>query len=192
MYCEPCHERIMNNEYIDTKTLQKFHCDTCEVGVTSPFGYYLHTVQNGRLIYAKPQQLIGNRGFFNVATAASITSAARAELLRGLSKAKRPIYCDTDSIICESLDADHNPKALGAWKLEGTGDKACIAGKKLYVIYKDNEAVKMASKGVRLKPAEIERVCMGEIIEYKNPVPKFKMDGSTQFTTRNVRMTGNE
>ena len=69
-------------------------------------------------------------GFFDVAIAASITSASRALLAHALANAKRPIYCDTDSIICESLNVDLDPQKIGAWKLEASGTDCYIAGKK--------------------------------------------------------------
>jgi hypothetical protein len=160
-------------------------------------GWYLHTRRGDKCIYARPQKRRGNVGFFNVATAASITSAARAQLLRGLHAAKRPIYCDTDSIICEGLDQtlalkygmvlDENE--LGAWKTEAEGDTACIAGKKLYAVFDKGESIKKASKGVRLTAEQITRVCRGEVVEYKNPVPKFKLSGDVDWITRNIRRT---
>jgi hypothetical protein len=45
------------------------------------------------------------RGFEDVAIAASITSAARAVLMLAIPQARRPLYCDTDSIICAAASA---------------------------------------------------------------------------------------
>jgi hypothetical protein len=136
--------------------------------------------------------------YFNVATGASITGAARAQLLRGLSKATRPVYCDTDSIICEALDVDADAKRLGAWKHEASGDTIYIAGKKLYALYNGGEVVtdekgkpKQASKGARLTADQIKRASLGETIRYNNPVPAFKMDGNHMFINRNIRRTAN-
>lgn len=133
--------------------------------------------------------------FRNCATAASITGAARADLLRGLAKCKRPIYCDTDSIICESLDADIDPSRLGAWKLEMTGNRVAIVGKKTYAVFDDanpdpKKRTKKACKGARLTAQEIERVAGGEIIESPNPVPHFKRDGKQHYVSRKIRITG--
>lgn len=186
-YCEECHTRI-------TKKLPKEECVTCASGETGPFGWYLHTTRDGRNIYAAPQKLRAG-GFFNVATAASITAAARASLLRGIQAATRPIYCDTDSIICEALEATPangirmHDKELGAWKTEAEGDTACIAGKKLYAVFNEGTCIKKASKGVTLTADEIRRVCDGETIEYAHPVPKFKLNGEAAFTTRKIRRT---
>lgn len=129
-------------------------------------------------------------GYYNIATAASITGAARANLLRNLSLAVRPIYCDTDSIICNSFSGALNETALGGWKLEATGDCAAIGGKKLYAVFNHDEVIKKASKGVRLEAHEIMAVCNGEEITYKNPVPNFSLNGSAEFVTRRINRTG--
>lgn len=170
-------------------------CETCSIKAgspgderrTSPYGWYLHTEREGRYIWARPQELRGGRGFFNVATAASITSAARASLLYGINAAVRPVYCDTDSIICEALE--NNPAAgisisnseLGAWKEEFRADTLAIGGKKLYACFITDptngiqKCVKKASKGVRLTPEQILAVASGQTVEYANPVPKFSL-----------------
>jgi hypothetical protein len=126
----------------------------------------------------------------NVATAASITGAARSVLLSALATAKRPLYCDTDSIICEDLEnvkIDEN--ILGAWKLEKQGDAIAICGRKLYAVMQEGECVKMASKGVKISAEEIFSVASGKDVFYKREVPSFKWDGSYNFLTRKVRMT---
>jgi hypothetical protein len=159
-----------------------------------PDGWSLHSQTGDLFIWQRPSPR--RNGFYNVATAASITGAARANLLRNLALSKRPIYCDTDSIICEGLRGDLNETELGGWKLEAIGDRAAIAGKKLYTIYNQTdlrdtgEAIKLASKGVRLTPREIIAVCNGEEITYRNPVPTFKLDGSTEFVSRRINKTG--
>ena len=148
--------------------------------------------------------------FYNVTTGASITGAARAVLLRGISHAVNPIYCDTDSIICEALEGlPLSESDLGAWKLEGSGDLAAVCGKKLYAVYaskgdcvdcKGNNhtpdvhprelvTVKKAHKGARLSGDEIMRIAKGDTIEYANPVPCFKLDGNHVFTKRKIRRT---
>jgi len=135
--------------------------------------------------------------FYNVATGASITGAARTELLLGLAKAERPIYCDTDSIKCLSLKTEADPKKLGAWKLESECDTVYIAGKKLYVDYKDGKPYvdekgrfKKASKGARLTPEQIKNAALGGTEVYSNPAPTFHLDGTVDFMTRTIRKTG--
>lgn len=160
----------------------------------NPNGWSLHSQTGDLFIWSRPNPRKG--GFYNVATAASITGAARANLLRNIALAKRPVYCDTDSIICEGFAGDLNETELGGWKLEAIGDRIAIGGKKLYTIYNKRElaergeAIKKASKGVRLTPQEIIAVCDGKEIIYQNPVPHFNLDGSADFIERRIRATG--
>lgn len=145
--------------------------------------------------------------YYNVATGASITGAARSILMRGLASSVRPIYCDTDSIMCASLNpgVPIHDDDLGAFKCEAVGDLAAICGKKLYAIWKrghatDNQEeawidgelyhlVKKAHKGVRLTGAQILNIAAGGVEEYANPVPKFHFGGDQKFTKRKIRMT---
>lgn len=142
---------------------------------------------NDYIIWERP---LGELFYYNIATGASITGASRSLLLRGLHMARSPYYCDTDSIICKSLDATISDTALGAWKLEATGDTAAICGKKLYAIFDSNgECIKKAHKGARLTGPQILSIARGATIEACNPVPSFKWDGSHTFTKRNIRAT---
>jgi hypothetical protein len=163
---------------------------------------YIH--QSKYVIWSRPSE---RKFYYNIATGASITGASRALLLHGLHAAIKPVYCDTDSIICESmrnqsvrLDND----ALGAWKLEAVGNRAAICGKKLYCIIDTahdctcanatkaepcKRHVKKAHKGARLTGDEIEHIAGGSIIKCENPVPSFKFTGSHKFTVRNIRRT---
>lgn len=127
----------------------------------------------------------------NVATACSITGAARAILLEAIATCKNPVYCDTDSIICEEIGSSVKIDSveLGAWKLEKEGDTAAVAGKKLYAIFDKGKCVKLASKGAKLTPEEIDRVARGEKVVYENQAPSFKWDGSYNFITREIRLT---
>lgn len=161
----------------------------------NPEGWTLHSQSGDIFIWSRPNPRKG--GFYNVATAASITGASRANLLRNLSLATRPIYCDTDSIICEDFGGETG-EALGQWKLEAEGNVCAIAGKKLYTIFDDDspewiatgKAIKRASKGVRLEPRDIVRVCQGQEIVHQSQVPTFALDGSARFMSRTIRKTG--
>jgi hypothetical protein len=175
-------------------------CSSCGSGTTDPYGWYCDTIRDGACIYARGQRR-NRRNFFNVATAASITSASRAVLFRAISASERPIYCDTDSLICNTLDSHIDASALGGWKLEATGNVAYIAGKKLYAVFNGKDEIKKASKGVRLTAEQIARVANGDVIEYANPVPKFSLGspvsasdvaaygGSASFVTRKIART---
>lgn len=153
-----------------------------------PGGWALHSQEGDVFIWSRPNPR--RTGFYNVATAASITGAARANLHRNLAKAIRPVYCDTDSIICEGFSGELDDTALGGWKLEATGDICGIAGKKLYTVTSEGELVKKASKGVNLSPQEILEACTGREIIYQNPVPNFALGEQPGFIERKVRKTG--
>lgn len=142
--------------------------------------------------------------FNNVATAASITGAARAVLMEAIALAYDPIYCDTDSLICRGLHGVeiHNEN-LGAWKVECEIDEAIIAGKKLYG-YKvaglddgHKERVKIRSKGVAdLTWRDLERILDDQIAEHLRTVetvnfaPTFTKLGTQSYMRRVVRATG--
>jgi hypothetical protein len=127
---------------------------------------------------------------FNVATGASITGAARSVLMEAIHKAKNPVYCDTDSLLCEDLPLEKDATRLGAWKLEAEVDTAAIAGKKLYAFYEKGLVVKKAHKGFRITGEQIMRVAKGELgIVSENPAPTFKLSGEHTFVKRRVRRT---
>lgn len=129
------------------------------------------------------------RAIRNVATGASITGAARSELLRALHRSDRPIYCDTDSVFCRGSDVRQGGE-IGEWKHEKSADEAAIAGKKLYALFQDNEPVKFASKGSRLTPEEIRRVAGGEVIEWHAEAPTMGLAGTQRYMKRTIRRTG--
>lgn len=161
--------------------------------------------ETGYIIWKKPSAIFSR---YNVATAASITGAARSVLLDAIAKSESPIYCDTDSIICKSLDVASDSTTLGAWKLEAEAYKACIAGKKLYALFsykcpacnsenkkgncqhtfhKDG-CCKQANKGVRISASDIEEICNGAEVRWENSAPSLKMNGNHKFIHRNIRM----
>lgn len=115
--------------------------------------------------------------FYDVAIAASVTGAARSVLMRALSKAVNPIYCDTDSIICEGFEGlPLDDSALGAWKLEATGTEIAVYGKKVYALRDaSGEYVKTASKGVQLEGTDIFALCRGESKKWANDAPSFSL-----------------
>ena len=128
------------------------------------------------------------------------------------------IYCDTDSIICFK-DADlsglSRTDKLGDWGDEGTGSIGHFAAKKIYGIkmheickkytptpdyvcekcgkpekgHGNHPVIKIASKGSRLKFADIEALMRGEIINWKSPFPSFSVAGEPDFVVRNIRQT---
>lgn len=128
--------------------------------------------------------------YFDVAIAASVTGAARAVLLRAIVGAKRPIYCDTDSLVCEGLHGvPMDEYTLGAWKTEATADTAAIAGKKLYALFRDGKPVKHACKGLKVSPAEIRRIAEGGEFLWQSDAPNFSLTGEVKFVARTAKRT---
>lgn len=148
--------------------------------------HYIH--EDGDYVIWKKNVI--RHSYYNVAIGASITGAARSVLLRAISKANRPIYCDTDSLICKDLNSvKFSDTALGAWAFEGQGDRLAIAGKKMYACFNGDTCIKQATKGAKLEHAEIVEVAQGKTILYNKPAPTFKLDGRVQFISRNIRRT---
>jgi len=139
--------------------------------------------------------------YYNIATAASITGAARSLLLHGIAKASNVYYCDTDSVFAQSPGKlPLSDTELGSWKVEAIADLAAICGKKLYALFdSQRNCVKKAHKGIPsargnmqgITPAEIKRLASGDsaYVEVCNDVPHFKISGVHGFTKRKVRMT---
>jgi hypothetical protein len=161
--------------------------------IIKPIGVPVHGYDEEYIIgevclWSKPSDDVTR---YNVATGASITGASRSFLIRALASAKRPLYCDTDSIICEGMgsDIECDEYKLGAWKLEKHGNKFALAGRKLYALFNQGECVKMACKGVRLTAEQIESVAGGETITWKKDAPTFSLASGTKFIHRDVRLT---
>lgn len=128
--------------------------------------------------------------FCDVAIASSITSASRAKLLQGIQSSIRPIYCDTDSIICQGFTGDMDEKRLGAWKLEKEAKFAAIAGKKMFALYDDSETlIKLSSKGGSLSLKEIIEMCKGAVIYKERDAPTFSIKNKPVFIRREFKMT---
>jgi len=133
--------------------------------------------------------------FFNVAIAASITGFARAYLLRAIKNSRGFVYCDTDSVFCESLECLKSDTELGAWKCEGEFDRMIICGKKLYCAFPKNPKVKhkIACKGVKLTSKDFEKMACGETVIYDRETPSINMKrGEISYLTRAVKMEGVE
>lgn len=161
-------------------------------------------------LWSRPAANADN-SYFNVATAASITSAARSIMLDGLQKATEPVYCDTDSILCRGFTGEISDTTLGAWKLEKTAPMAAVAGKKLYTLYDPEtlklpraifnrelnchdpnparKPLKLSSKGGSLTMDEIIEIAQGGHVNYKNDAPTFSLKRETRFIAREFRNT---
>lgn len=131
------------------------------------------------------------RQYFDVATAASITGAARAILLDALHRSKGVLYCDTDSIICESMPCRKHPTRLGYWKDETPQGvtRAAIAGKKTYAVWNGRKVVKTASKGVQITARDVLDICNGKTVLWEKDAPTFSLLHPEQrFLSRKIAM----
>ena len=144
----------------------------------------------------------------NVATGASITGFARAYLLRYMHQIgiEHVIYCDTDSMVLDQFaDTSGLPVSdkIGDWELEiKNAPTGLFAGKKQYAIDKDPskpckcsntemgcERHKVVSKGARLTFKDMEKLIVGETIEYRSAAPTFSIANGIDFVVRNIRRT---
>lgn len=132
--------------------------------------------------------------FNNVGTAASITGAARAVLMDAIARAEGAIYCDTDSIICRSLEGVFIDKeALGAWDLEAALTKVKIAGKKLYEYQKKDGKTKIKSKGTSgVTSSLMDRILAGESVTMPAKAPTINRTGTQLYIDRTIRATAKE
>jgi hypothetical protein len=131
--------------------------------------------------------------YYNVAISASITGFVRAMLWKAIYQSKGVLYCDTDSIAVRKRSSNLTiSDSLGAWKSEGTFDRAGIAGKKLYIFRSEPQSdngkrvYKSASKGVRLTNNQLWALAKGAKIKYIPEVPTFSARKAPTFTPRNV------
>lgn len=139
------------------------------------------------------QRPIQRLRFNNVGTAASITGAARAVLMRAIANALDPIYCDTDSLICKSLDGvEIHPQKLGAWDLEAEYSEVLIAGKKLYACRDrgQTDKIKVKSKGVSgLTWGDMEKLLADQLLPFLNHAPTLTKTGAQHYMERRIRAT---
>lgn len=106
----------------------------------------------GYSIWSKPDPA---EDYYNVATAASITAFVRAYLWRAICESKNPVYCDTDSIMCEDFNGEIG-KDIGQWSQDAEcNDTLYIGGRKLYTFMGTDGEVHKAHKGARLTHEQI-------------------------------------
>lgn len=129
--------------------------------------------------------------YLNVGTAASITGGARARLMRAIDGALNPIYCDTDSLICEELRGQTIDRSeLGAWKLETTIDELIVAGKKLYA-YRCPAGEKIRAKGASgLNWDDMLAMLDGASVRTVARGVTMTRNGRSYYMARTVRATG--
>jgi hypothetical protein len=159
---------------------------------------------DGRWLCYQPQP-VERHWYYNIATAASITGYVRANLLDDLNHSYGLLYCDTDSISAQSVDALVMGPELGKWKLELECDEYAITGKKTYAFrsafdqqWNEKEklyeypkgAYKIACKGVDLDASDIIRASKGETVLYEPEVPTYSITRPNPvLINREVRLT---
>lgn len=151
-----------------------------------------------RVLGERPAK-IRSYSFHDVAIGASITSAARAVLLQAIQESVRPIYCDTDSLICESLNLPQDPTAIGSWKTEASFNRVYIAGKKMYACFQvepgktpeiDRQTgIKKASKGVQFTHEQIQAISLGYRANVQIAAPVLRLGKEQSFITRTIAST---
>jgi hypothetical protein len=157
---------------------------------TCEWGFHPEIEADDYAIWSKPNPEFR---FNNVGTAASITGAARAVLLDSLCRAKNPLYCDTDSIICESLPDNVACDAfqLGAWDCETPIITFVGNGKKLYAYEKPDHSKVVRAKGINNTSWEdMIKLANGGSVSKTLIAPTIGKDGSQQYITRVLRQTG--
>lgn len=176
---------------------------------SEPWELYEAAWDEGYMLWRKP---VSRPVYHNIATAASITGAARSVLLRGLHSVERPLYCDTDSIISTGPGVlSLSESELGGWKTEVTASSAYFGGKKIYALFDSLSecpsgsahsqvcgrlpgslhCVKKAHKGFKATGRDIQRIAQGGVYEWTGEVPHFSFSGQHGFVTRKIRSTIN-
>lgn len=127
--------------------------------------------------------------FYNVATAASITGFVRAYLWRAICASSNAIYCDTDSLLCESFSGAIGSD-LGEWKHEAEIKRAYIGGRKFYLLDCVDGTTKQATKGFRATPEQLRKsIGKGTAIVHKKAAPAFSLKYGARFIERNIKPT---
>lgn len=186
---------ILNNSYGKFAQNPRNYKETFITGPDDPapegYDQLLPSFRNNQ--YAIWERPALKQGFVNVGTAASITGASRADLMRVIHNAVDPIYCDTDSVICKAVSGiEIHPTKLGAWDLEREMDEVIIAGKKLYYYGKIGQEAKgkVKSKGASgLNRADMLKLLDGEIIATKQEGPTLLRTGRQFYMKRKIRAT---
>jgi predicted RNA-binding protein YlxR (DUF448 family) len=153
------------------------------------WGQFPDTQNSDFAIWARPTLKVN---FENVGTAASITGAARAQLLEAMQNAIDPVYCDTDSLICREMkQVELHPTNLGAWDCEAEIDEIIICGKKLYAYRGEKiKSVVIKSKGTSgITWKQMEQLLTGEELLVPAKAPTLTKGGSQAYIPRRIKAT---
>jgi len=174
----------------------------CDLRPERPYVWTSHYKLEDYWLWGRPAINTRGGGFYNVGTAASITGAARARLMEAIHYAEDAIYCDTDSLLCRSLNSISDPRLegsagieidaskLGAWKLEGEFCEAYIAGKKSYAFVRKDGTAKIRHKGGSVSFEEMKAMVIDNAeISTINKGVTIGKDGSQTYIKRTARAT---
>lgn len=154
------------------------------------WGYLPEVETDEYRIWSKPNPEFR---FNNVATAASITGAARSVLLDAIATANNPIYCDTDSLVCNNLGDDivMDRFALGAWDREAAISTFIGNGKKLYAYEKTPSGERVVkAKGMNgVSWEDMVSLANGQVMDKTMMAPTIRKDGSQVYITRTLQRT---
>ena len=192
------HKTIMNSGYGKFALNPRDFCDyaLAPVGDASlkKTGYQFSDDVSDSLALWEKSSYTGD-GFYDVATAASITGYVRAMLWTRIVRSRKRAaiyYCDTDGLAMSNVSTVRVSKKLGGWKYEGYGDRGAFAGKKLYALRGDfgkKGKEKKASKGANLTFAEIMRIGRGKSVEWANKAPSYRLGSAVTFVKRTIVST---
>ncbi len=147
-------------------------------------GYKVAVHSDKFTLFEKPDP---GKDFVDVGIAASITGLARSIMLEIIATSKRPIYCDTDSLICESADDRFIGNELGDLELEHDNiDTVIVASKKMYEIYRKGELIGHASKGICYADGDIKKLVAKGILVKENIAPTMALGKKPTFITRHL------
>lgn len=149
----------------------------------------------------------------HVGVSTSITGFVRAMLAKEISRCRRPVYCDTDSLLCGEFRGKTG-KELGQWKREGAVDLAFIAGKKMYALHlsghpwtvrkkktddvfvsgkgwTSRDGWKVATKGIgrEMTVEDLIKISEGGTVEIARTAPTFSIKNEPRFIKRTARKT---
>ncbi len=147
-------------------------------------GYKVSVHSDKFTLFEKPDP---GKDFVDVGIAASITGLARSIMLEIIATSKRPIYCDTDSLICESANEKFIGNELGDLELEHDNiDTVIVASKKMYEIYRKGELIGHASKGICYAEGDIKKLVAKGILVKENIAPTMALGKKSTFITRHL------
>lgn len=154
-------------------------------------GYEFHSMIGNLALMYRPIDEKQHK-YYNIATAASITSTVRSILISTMQyielQGGTVFYCDTDSIITDiQLPSNIVGEQLGQWKLESENKDLIIIAPKLYgSLNSITGHWKIASKGVELTSYDLEQLAKGKQYIYFRKAPTYSINKQPEFISRKI------